>query len=66
MTKHCLVVLLLATAVLAQLPSFPDLTHSQDYGLHRTSSYDRSGGNADFREVPAGGTLTLLDENGPG
>lgn len=66
MTKYCCAVLLLTTSALAQLPSFPDLTHPQDYLLHRASSYDRSGGNADFREVPAGGTLTLLDENGPG
>lgn len=61
-----LMLLVLATTALAQLPTFPDLTRPQDYVLRRTSSYDRSGGNADAREVPAGGTLTLLDENGPG
>ena len=37
-----------------------------DYVQKRISSYDRSGGNADSREIKAGDTLTLLDEQGPG
>jgi hypothetical protein len=32
----------------------------------RSSSYDRTGGNDDWTTVPAGGTLTLLDVEGPG
>jgi hypothetical protein len=36
------------------------------YRLKRISSYDRSGGNADYRATEPGQTLTLLDEKGPG
>jgi hypothetical protein len=43
-----------------------DLTQPQDYVLKRVSSYDRSGGNADFREIAPGQTLTVLDAEGPG
>jgi len=46
-----------------QLSSLPQ---PKDYVQHRSSSYDRSGGNADARPVAPGETLTLLDENGPG
>jgi hypothetical protein len=42
------------------------LTRPHDYIQHRSSSYDRSGGNADARPVAPGATLTLLDEPGPG
>jgi hypothetical protein len=42
------------------------LPQAKDYVQHRSSSYDRSGGNADARSIAAGETLTLLDENGPG
>ena len=43
-----------------------DLPKPQDYILKRISSYDRKGGNEDYRALPAGATLTLLDEKGPG
>lgn len=63
-----------ATPLLAQGPSslgdltglVPTLTKPQDYVLKRASSYDRTGGNADFRRVAPGETLTLLEEAGPG
>jgi D-arabinan exo alpha-(1,3)/(1,5)-arabinofuranosidase (non-reducing end) len=42
------------------------LTRPHDYIQHRSSSYDRSGGNADARPIAPGATLTLLDEPGPG
>jgi len=42
------------------------LPQAKDYVQHRSSSYDRTGGNADFRTIAAGETLTLLDDNGPG
>ncbi len=42
------------------------LPEAKDYIQHRSSSYDRSGGNADARTIAPGETLTLLDENGPG
>ena len=46
-----------------QLASLP---HVHDYVQHRSSSYDRSGGNADARPIEPAATLTVLDENGPG
>ena len=42
------------------------LPEAKDYVQHRSSSYDRSGGNADARTVAPGETLTLLDDAGPG
>ncbi|HKV26292.1 MAG TPA: glycoside hydrolase family 172 protein [Candidatus Acidoferrum sp.] len=43
-----------------------ELTRPHDYVLKRVSSYDRTGGNEDYRALGAGETLTLLDEPGPG
>jgi Protein of unknown function (DUF2961) len=43
-----------------------DLSKIHDYVLKRSSSYDGSGGNADARSVPAGDTISVFDENGPG
>jgi D-arabinan exo alpha-(1,3)/(1,5)-arabinofuranosidase (non-reducing end) len=43
-----------------------DLAKPQSYTLRRSSSYDRSGGNADARPVAPGDTITVLDEAGPG
>ncbi|MGC1417790.1 MAG: glycoside hydrolase family 172 protein [Candidatus Acidiferrum sp.] len=55
-------------AVFAQTPSdlLSDLTRPHDYILKRISSYDRTGGNDDYRPLAPGATLTLLDEAGPG
>lgn len=55
-------VFLLAAAAqdLATLPQ------PKDYVQKRASSYDRSGGNEDFRRIAPGETLTLMDESGPG
>ena len=41
-------------------------TQPQGYVQHRSSSYDRSGGNDDARPINPGATLMLLDEAGPG
>jgi hypothetical protein len=43
-----------------------ELTKPHNYVLQRVSSYDRTGGNDDYRPLAAGETLTLLDEAGPG
>src|SRR5246127_1547868 len=60
----CLLTLpLVAQDSSAWLSSLPQ---PKDYAQHRSSSYDRSGGNADARPVAPGETLTLLDEAGPG
>ena len=42
------------------------LPEPHNYVLKRISSYDRSGGNQDYRKIPAGETLALFDEPGPG
>jgi hypothetical protein len=38
----------------------------RDYKCHRSSSWDRTGGNADFTPVDPGRSITLLDVKGPG
>jgi hypothetical protein len=43
-----------------------DLPTLRDYQSQRSSSYDLSGGNGDYRSLSTGQTLTLLDTNGPG
>src|SRR5579862_7500215 len=43
-----------------------DLTKPHDYVQKRVSSYDRTGGNDDYRPLAPGESLTLLDEAGPG
>lgn len=42
------------------------ITQAHDYVQKRSSSYDRSGGNADYRPLAPGETLTVLDDSGPG
>jgi D-arabinan exo alpha-(1,3)/(1,5)-arabinofuranosidase (non-reducing end) len=49
----------------AQQETLQSLIAPHDYVQKRVSSYDHSGGNADYREIKAGDTLTLLDEPGP-
>ena len=38
------------------------LPQAKEYIQHRSSSYDRTGGNADARSIAPGETLLLLDE----
>jgi len=70
MKKHltALVLCLFSLPLFSQSPEamLSSLPQSKDYVQHRSSSYDRSGGNADARRVAPGETLTLLDEAGPG
>ncbi len=74
MSKHKLFLLVsvfLGLAGVSQAQSTPasslsGLTAPHDYVQRRISSYDRSGGNADYRQIAPGETLTLLDEAGPG
>jgi hypothetical protein len=71
MKKTCFLlplIFLLALPALAQNPRawLSDLPQLRDYVLKRASSYDRSGGNADYRQIAPGQTLTLLDAAGPG
>ena len=70
---HSLRLMLLSLIVAAAPPTSPaqtatakvDLTQPQDYVLKRVSSFDRSGGNADYRKIAPGQTLTVLDVDGP-
>ena len=71
MRKLCLILgsLLLVPAQTRSQESanlLSDLTRPHDYTLRRISSYDRTGGNDDYRPLAPGDTLTLLDEAGPG
>ena len=70
MTRLPLFSLLVAGCLIsadAQMPSGqPDVTQQQTYTLHRASSADPTGGNADARKVPLGATWTVLDTDGPG
>src|SRR5712691_9492050 len=42
-----------------------NLPKEKNYVQKRASSYDRSGANFDLRRLPAGETLTLLEDSGP-
>ncbi len=70
MRKALPLIMLLALAAPAMAQNFSDwlgrLPEPHDYVLKRVSSYDRTGGNADYREVAPGQTFTVLDESGPG
>jgi hypothetical protein len=65
-----LLVFLLTTAVFCAAQEadsqLEGLTSPHNYVLKRSSSYDRSGGNADARPVLPGASIAVLDENGPG
>src|SRR6202000_2389204 len=54
-------------SVYGQSPTWmPYLTQQQTYPLHRSSSRQSTGGNADYRTVTPGDTATILDVDGPG
>ena len=44
----------------------PNLTIQQTYTPHRSSSWDRTGGNHDYLTVAPGATVTVLNADGPG
>lgn len=50
----------------ASAESLLTLMRPHDYIQKRVSSYDRTGGNADARQIAPGDTLDLLDVPGPG
>ncbi|HKS83679.1 MAG TPA: glycoside hydrolase family 172 protein [Candidatus Acidoferrales bacterium] len=70
MRQIFLAILLLGLAGTGFAQDAPDglkgLTTPHNYVVKRISSYDRTGGNEDYRRLPAGETMTLLDEAGPG
>ena len=65
MQKLALIMAILGVAAStpAQDPSgwLATLPQTKDYVQHRSSSYDRTGGNEDYRQVAPGESLTLLD-----
>jgi hypothetical protein len=73
MRLFCLTFAVLACTSLSAAQSCVDtaapltaITQAHDYVQKRSSSYDRSGGNADYRPLAPGETLTVLDDSGPG
>jgi hypothetical protein len=50
----------------AALPLLPGYARAQTHRSLKQSSYDRTGGNRDFWNIPAGGTLSVFDAAGPG
>jgi hypothetical protein len=63
----CTSILLLGGFCEGQIPGWmPDPTQQQSYTLHRSSSRESTGANADFRTVTPGQTLTVMDVDGPG
>ncbi len=53
-------------AAAGRAESLADLPRLTGPSVSRVSSADPAGANADFREVPAGGTLVLFDQGGAG
>jgi hypothetical protein len=47
-------------------PMLGSLATPHHYVLKTVSSYDRTGGNADYRPIAPGATLTVMDADGPG
>jgi hypothetical protein len=69
--KNCkpivfLVLLCCGVAQAQNKDSLRTLIEPHDYVQKRISSYDTSGGNADYRGIAPGDTLTVLDQAGPG
>lgn len=67
-SPRCIIVTvaMLVSVVAASAQIQPSaLTQLGDYESRRSSSYDRSGANADYRKLQPGETLTLFDEVGP-
>jgi len=68
--SRCILLVYLAASVsltaLGQSAAWqPNLTRQQPYTLHRSSSADPTGANADRRKIDPGETLTVLDTDGP-
>jgi hypothetical protein len=55
-----------AQSEISQSTELSSLISPHPYVQKRASSYDRTGGNDDFRKIAPGETLTLLDDSGPG
>src|SRR5689334_5238258 len=54
------------TAGSADAPFLPFYARAQNYKSLKQSSYDRTGGNADRWQIPAGGVQEIFNATGPG
>lgn len=54
------------TSGAASSEDWPSLSAAKDYEAHRITSVDPTGGNRDWRDLPAGQTLVLGEIDGPG
>lgn len=61
----CLAAFPFATAAAQSVTQWPDPTQQQSYTWHLVSSAEATGGNADYRTVTPGQTLTIFDVDGP-
>lgn len=59
-----LALMVLARSLSAQF-AVGQLTRLGDYESRRTSSYDRTGANGDYRHLKSGETMELFSEDGP-
>ena len=68
MTKHFAFLVCALSVLVSQVlaDDLDALTRPHSGRIVHSSSYDRSGGNADLRPIEAGQTLPLLDYNGAG
>src|SRR5689334_8692576 len=55
-----------ASGAAGDFPFLPSYTRAQNYKSLKQSSFDKTGGNRDFWNVPAGGTLEVFNAQGPG
>ncbi len=62
----CLTAWLLSMALSQGQPSVGGLALLRDYESQRSSSFDRTGANRDYRSIEPGQTLIIFDEDGPG
>ena len=46
--------------------AIPEYAQLQDHRTLKQSTYDRTGGNDDFRKIAPGGTLSIFESTGPG
>jgi hypothetical protein len=67
--KRCIYALILLASsgnVFGQAPTLEDLPAARDFESHRITSFDPSGGNADYWDIKPGETRVLAEIQGPG
>jgi hypothetical protein len=59
-------ILVIGSLAVGAQTAVQDLPELKNYESERASSYDRTGGNGDYRPIGPGQTITIFDEDGPG